>query len=182
MSWHSIDSLSRILPTVRFSMHYRWGTHYTWGKLTFYPGFVEWYSVPGFDKKNVTFNPFAPELPVTARCGSTSPLWLVAPLVLKVNDNCAEWRGLSNHTRNEWAQFSQGHRRERQKKKHVTLTWKFPWKSCSTTHLLSLSFNLKILKAFLQTFPTKMKPTNALQKKKNEARKAKKEGERESEK
>ena len=39
MSWHSIDSLSRILPTVRFSMHYRWGTRYTWGKLTFYPGF-----------------------------------------------------------------------------------------------------------------------------------------------
>ena len=39
------------------------------------------------------------------------------------------------------------------------LTWKFPWKSCSTTHLAFLSSNRKILKAFLKTFPTKMKPT-----------------------
>ena len=48
---------------------------------------------------------------------------------------------------------------------------------------LSLSSNPKILKAFLKTFPTKMKPTKCpAREKKNEARKAKKEGRRESEK
>ena len=40
--------------------------------------------------------------------------------------------------------------------------------------------NSKILKAFLKTFPTKMKPTKFPAKEKNEARKAKKEGSRES--
>ena len=44
-------------------------------------------------------------------------------------------------------------------KNHVTLTWKSPWKSCSATHLPFLLSNPKILKAFLNTFPTKMKPT-----------------------
>ena len=67
-------------------------------------------------------------------------------------------------------------------KNHVTLTWNFPWKSCSTTHLPFLLFNPKILKAFLKTFPNKMKPTIIMpsKRKKNEARKAKKEGRRES--
>ena len=55
-------------------------------------------------------------------------------------------------------------------------------KSCSSTHLPFLSFNPKILKAFLKTFPTKMKPTKCPGVKKNEARKEKKEGRRESEK
>ena len=46
-----------------------------------------------------------------------------------------------------------------------------------------LSPNPKILKAFLKTFPTKMKPTKCPAKKNEiEARKAKKEGRRESEK
>ena len=38
------------------------------------------------------------------------------------------------------------------------LNWKFPWKSCSTTHPPFLLSNPKILKDFLKTFPTKMKP------------------------
>ena len=42
---------------------------------------------------------------------------------------------------------------------HVRLSWKFPWKSCSTTHLPFLSSNPKILKAFRKTFPPKMKST-----------------------
>ena len=53
----------------------------------------------------------------------------------------------------------------------------------STTYLPFLSSNPKILKPFLKTFPTKMKPTNVnsqqkekKKKRKNEARKAKKEG------
>ena len=37
---------------------------------------------------------------------------------------------------------------------HVILAWKFPWKSCSTTHLPFLSSNPKILKAFLKFFPS----------------------------
>ena len=43
---------------------------------------------------------------------------------------------------------------------------KLPWKSCSTTHLPFLSSNPKILKAFLKTFPTKMKPTKCSAKEK----------------
>ena len=55
----------------------------------------------------------------------------------------------------------------------------FPWKSCSTTNLPFLSSNPKILKAFLKTFPTKMKPTKCPTKeKKNETRKTKKKRER----
>ena len=50
----------------------------------------------------------------------------------------------------EWAQFSQGGKRKRRKKKkHGKLAWKFPWKSCSTTHLTLFSTNPgKILKPF----------------------------------
>ena len=44
---------------------------------------------------------------------------------------------------------------ENKAKTGVTLTWKFPWKFCSTTHLPFLSFNPKVLTAF----PTKIKPT-----------------------
>ena len=60
-------------------------------------------------------------------------------------------------------------------KNHVTLTRKFPQKSCFTTHLPFLSPNPKILKAFPKTFPTKMKLTKCPAKAKNEARKAKEE-------
>ena len=42
---------------------------------------------------------------------------------------------------------------EKKAENHVTLTWKLPWKSCSTTHLLFLSFNPNILKAFPKLFP-----------------------------
>ena len=45
-----------------------------------------------------------------------------------------------------------------------------------------LSSNPKILKAFLKTFPTKMKPTKCPAREKTSGRKAKKEGRRESEK
>ena len=48
---------------------------------------------------------------------------------------------------------------EKKAKNHVTLTQKLPRKSCSTTHLPLNSSNPKILKAFLKTFPSKMKPT-----------------------
>ena len=51
------------------------------------------------------------------------------------------------------------------------------------THPPFLSSNPKILKAFLETFATKMKPIKCLgTEKKNEARKAKKEERREREK
>ena len=69
---------------------------------------------------------------------------------------CGKWRGLSNHTR---MSTIQSRTREKNAKNYVTLTWKFPWKSCSTTHLPFISSNLKILNAFLKTFPTKMKHT-----------------------
>ena len=93
---------------------------------------------------------------------------------------CAEWRDLSNHTR---MSTIQSRTPEKEAKNHVTLTWKSPWKSCSIAHLPFLSPNPKILKAFLKTIPTKMKPTKCpAREKKNEARKAKKEGRRESEK
>ena len=61
-------------------------------------------------------------------------------------------------------------------KNHVTLTRKFPQKSCFTTHLPFLSPNPKILKAFPKTFPTKMKLTkiNAQQKQKMRQEKRKK--------
>ena len=50
---------------------------------------------------------------------------------------------------------------------HVTLTWKFPWKFCSTTFLPFVSSNPKILKAFRKTFPPKMKPAKCEKRKKN---------------
>ena len=92
---------------------------------------------------------------------------------------CAGWRDTSNHTRMSTIQS-----RTPQKKatNHVTLTWKFPWKSCSTPHLPFLSSNPKILKAFLKAFPTEMKRTKCPAKEKNEEGKAKKEGRRETEK
>ena len=89
---------------------------------------------------------------------------------------CAEWRDLSNHTR---ISTIQSRTLEKRAKTHVTLTLKLPWKSCSTTHLPFFSSNLKILKALVKTFPTKMKPTKYTTKEKKEARKAKKvEGEK----
>ena len=63
---------------------------------------------------------------------------------------------------------------EKNKKSHVKLLWTFPWKCCSTTHLPFISSNPKILKAFLRTFPTKMKSTKRKKRIKNGTRKAKK--------
>ena len=77
----------------------------------------------------------------------------------------------------EWAWFSQGGRRKRQKQCNV-LTRKFPWKSSPTTHLPFLLSNPKILKALPKTFPHKMKPTiNAQQQKKKWGEKSKRRGE-----
>ena len=98
-------------------------------------------------------NPFAPELPVTAHA---DPRPFYCLWCHQHNFVCAEWRDLSNDTGMSTIQSTTS---ERKAKNHVTLTWKFPWKSCSTTHLPFLSSNPKILKAFLKPFPTKMKPT-----------------------
>ena len=86
----------------------------------------------------------------------------------------AEWRDHSNHTR---ISTIQSRKPEKKAKNHVTLTRKFPWKSCSTTHLPFLSSNSKILKAFLKTFPSKMKPTKCLAKVKKWGKKREKRGE-----
>ena len=69
---------------------------------------------------------------------------------------CAEWRDLSTHTR---MSTIQSRTPEKEAENHVTLTWISPRKSCSIAHLPFLSLNPKILKAFLKTLPTKMKPT-----------------------
>ena len=84
---------------------------------------------------------------------------------------CAEWRDLSNHTR---MSTIQSRTPEKEAKNYVTRTWKSPWKSCSITHLSFLSPNPKILKAFLKTLPTKMKPTKCTaREKRREERKRK---------
>ena len=77
---------------------------------------------------------------------------------------CAEWRDLSNHTR---MSTIQSRTLEKKAKNHVTLTWKFPWKSSSTTHLLFLSSYRKNLITFLfKLFPPKWSLLNAQQEKK----------------
>ena len=83
----------------------------------------------------------------------------------------AEWRDLSNHTR---MSTIQSRTPEKEEKNHVTLTWKSPWKSCSITHLPFLSPNHKILKAFLKTLPTKMKPTKCSAREKKWGKKSEK--------
>ena len=87
---------------------------------------------------------------------------------------CADWRDLSNHTRMSTVQSSKP---EKKAKNHVTSTWKLPWKSCSTTHLPFLSPNPKVLKAFLKSFPTKIKPTKCPAKEKKWGKKSEKRGE-----
>ena len=86
---------------------------------------------------------------------------------------CAGWRCVSNHTRMSTIQ-SRRQKKKAKKKKHGNLAWKFPWKSCSTTHLTLFSTNPgKILKPFPKSFPTEMEPTNAQQKtKQNNGRKS----------
>ena len=84
------------------------------------------------------------------RSGSTSLLLLVTSSVLMVKEWSAKWRDLSNHTRRGTIQSRTP---EKKAKNRVTLTWKFPWKSCSTAHLSFLSSSPKILKPSLKTFP-----------------------------
>ena len=83
---------------------------------------------------------------------------------------CAERRDLSNHTR---MSTIQSRTPEKKAKNHVTLTRK----SCATTHLPFLSSNPNILKAFLKTFATKMKPTKCPAREKKRGKKSKKRGE-----
>ena len=79
---------------------------------------------------------------------------------------CAEWRDLTRIS------TIQSRTLEKKAKNHVTLTWKLPWKSCSTTRLPFLSSNPNILKPFLKTFPTKMKPTKCSTKEKKWGKKS----------
>ena len=67
--------------------------------------------------------------------------------------------------------------RERKRKKHVTLSWKFPWKYFSTTPLPFPSSNSIILKAFLKTF-SHQNEAYLMSSQKKKARKDKKEGTR----
>ena len=120
-----------------------------------------------------SFNKIRPWAARNHPCGSTSLLLLVTSSVLMVKEWSAKWRDLSNHTRRGTIQSRSTP--EKKAKNHVTLTWKFPWKSCSTAHLPFLPSNPKILKPSLKTFPLKWNLLNARQKKKNEARKGKKE-------
>ena len=108
------------------------------------------------------------------RSGSTSLLLLVTSSVLMVKEWSAKWRDLSNHTRRGTIQ---SRTTEKKAKNRVTLTWKFPWKSCSTAHLPFLSSNPKILKPSLKTFPPKWSLLNTQQKKKKWAKKSEKRGE-----
>ena len=98
-------------------------------------------------------NPFAPETHVTASA-DLCPFY--ACDIISVNGQgqlCSltwgEWRDLSNHST---ISTIQPRTPEKNAKNHVTLTRKFPWKSCSTTYLPFPSSNPKILKAFLKTF------------------------------
>ena len=119
-----------------------------------------------------SLNPFAPEPPVRIYLLST------AFDVISFNGQgqrcpltCAEWRGLSNQNEHNSVKET-----EQKAKNHVTLTWKFPGKSCYTTHLPFLSSDPKIIKAFLKTFPTKMKPNKCLAREKKWGKKSDKRG------
>ena len=130
---------------------------------------------------HIIFNPFASEPPLTTRA-DPRPFYRLRHHQYCFNGQgqlcpltSANWRDLSNHTR---MSTIQSRTPEKKAKNHVTWTWKFPWKSCSTTHLPFLSSNPKILKAFLKTFPTKVKPTKcpAREKKMTEEKQKKREG------
>ena len=73
--------------------------------------------------------------------------------------------------------FSQGGRGKGQKKKWIKntkLTRKFQWISCSSSHPHLLPSYPTILKAFLITFPTEMKPSKCPAKEKYRAKKGEK--------
>ena len=86
---------------------------------------------------------------------------------------CADWKDLSNHTR---MSTIQSRTPEKTARNHLTLTWKFPRKFCSTAHLPFLSSNPKILKEFLKPLPTKMKSTKCLEREQKRQEKRRKRG------
>ena len=91
-------------------------------------------------------------------CGSMSLVSLVTSSVLMTrtsNNLCRGERDFSNFTRMSTLQSK---RKRGKVKKHVQLTRKFQWKSCSATHPHFVPSNSTILNAFLETFPIKMKP------------------------
>ena len=96
------------------------------------------------------FNPLASKPHVTAR-SNPPPFYLLwrHQFFNSRGQLClltwAEWRDLSDHTR---MSLIQSRTPEKKAKKSGTLTWKFPWKSGSTTQLPLVSSNPKILKAF----------------------------------
>ena len=121
------------------------------------------------------FDPFAPELPVTA-CADPRPFFCCD--IISFNGQgqlcpltCAEWRDLSNYTR---MNTIQSRIVEKKVENLVTLTWKLSWKSFSTSHLPFLSSNPKILKALPKTFPTKMKSNKCPAKEKKWGKKKRK--------
>ena len=121
-------------------------------------------------QNNKELNLFTPE-PSKTTCADLATS-LLPPVNISFNGQghfgpltCAGWRDLSNPTR-----------RRLEKKRQKTITYpriSNPWKSSFTTHLLFLSSNPKILKAFSRTVPTKMIPAKGQAKETNEASKAK---------
>ena len=129
----------------------------------------------------IFLNPFAPEPPVTARADPCALycLWCHQFLWSRTTLSANLWR-----EKRSFKPYQNEHNsvKDSGEKGKKPCNVKISMKSCSSTHLPFLSFNPKILKAFLKTFPTKMKPTKCPGEKKKETRKEKKEGRRESEK
>ena len=91
-------------------------------------------------------------------CGSMSLVSLVTSSVLMTrtsNNLCRGERDVSSLTRMSTIQ-SKG--KKGKAKKHIQLTRKFQWQSCSAIHPHFVPSNSTILNAFLETFPIKMKP------------------------
>lgn len=108
----------------------------------------------GVGRSATSLNPLAPEPPVTERTDPRPSYRSVLTHTLSA-DLCrvkTSFKPFQNEHNSVMGVGEIG-------KKHVTSTYKFPLKSCSTTHLPSFSPNPKILEAFRKTFPTKMRPT-----------------------
>ena len=131
------------------------------------------------------FNPFAPEPAVTVRADPCSfyRLWRHQFWLSRITSSANLCR-VKRYFKPYQNEPIQSRTPEKKAKNHVTLTLKFPRESCSTTHLPFLSSNPKILnmlKAFLKTFRTKMKPSKCPAREKKWGKKRKKGGRRESE-
>ena len=127
---------SQIIPFYRqIVAHFQWKTRY---KVHLF--LASWLKEKGVFKGNALVSARSLTRPWAARdrpCGTTSFLPLVTSSALIVKDNFVHWLVQSEEifqTIPEGAQFSQGHQRKKAKN-YVTLNWKFPRKSCSTTHL-----------------------------------------------